>query len=74
MDKNEVRRLRGKLMVAEADLKACKSILRTPEDLNPERLKCHVKHVMENGAEIMALLETQLTLNLDPQTDPLSNP
>ena len=71
MDKNAMKRLKGLLAVAEADLMACKAMTKTPETMKPDRLRCHVKHLLENGADILEMLEepedeSQLTIDLQP--------
>ncbi len=74
MDKNDVRRLKALLGVAEADLAAVKSMLKTPAELNHERFKCHVRHMLEIGGELLVMFddsedENQLVIDLEPATN-----
>jgi hypothetical protein len=55
--KVEVRCLKAHLTLATADMQAAKVMMRNPDALDLDRLRCHVVHIIESGGEILKLLD-----------------
>jgi hypothetical protein len=57
LHKGKVRRLKAHLTLATADMQAAKVMMRNPDALDLDRLRCHVIHIMDSGGEILKLLD-----------------
>ena len=73
MDKSLPRVLKANSTIADANLRAVRALLRMPGDLNTSQVRCHVLHLQESAASMLALLDQTpeqepMTLNLDPVT------
>jgi hypothetical protein len=69
LHKGEIRRLKAHLTLATADLQAAKVMLRNPDALDLNRLRCYVVHIIESGGEILKLLDHDQSQQLDPFED-----
>ena len=55
MEKQDRRALKARLTLIEVHLKGCRGMVANVDTYKPERFRCHVKSILENGEELNAV-------------------